>query len=342
MLGHIGKRSRLLCLALVSAAGFCTSAHAADLQPVSFRLDWLPAGYQAPYYLAQKKGWYEKAGLKVTMTDGNGSATAVQLAGVGQYDVSAAALSNMAIARSKGLPVISIAGFFRKGNIALIVPVDSPIHGPKDLKGKRIYYTTSAQEGPYIDTFLEAGGLKRDEVKLLNVAAAAKFTSYVSGDADGVFTNATALARVNDKRPSRIVLFSDFGINIPDFGLVTSTETLKKKGKVLGKLASVISGAWMYIVNGHQEEAIQALLEIRKNARLNPSIMRQQLKLSMPFLFTKATKDLPVGVQSASDWAAAIATLEKLNLVKPNTKPSDYFTNEYLDVDLIKSIGKSG
>jgi hypothetical protein len=33
--------------------------------------------------------------------------------------------------------------------------------------------------------------------------------------------------------------------------------------------------------------------------------------------------------------------MEKAKVIDPGTKPTDYFTNDYLDVDLIRKIGGS-
>ncbi len=44
-------------------------------------LDWTPWGAQAPFHLAQQKGWCKQAGLDVTLEDGNGSVTTVQIVG---------------------------------------------------------------------------------------------------------------------------------------------------------------------------------------------------------------------------------------------------------------------
>ena len=70
--------------------------------------------------------------------------------------------SAMAFARSKGMPVISIAGFFRKGDLGLLVPVDSPIKEPKDIKGKRLVYTAGSMEAPFLDAFFNKAGVTRD------------------------------------------------------------------------------------------------------------------------------------------------------------------------------------
>ncbi|HEX9461184.1 MAG TPA: hypothetical protein VGB82_01170, partial [Alphaproteobacteria bacterium] len=63
-----------------------------------------------------------------------------------------------------------------------------------------------------------------------------------------------------------------------------------------------------------------------------------QLKDSLPFLYTPASQKLPIGVQAESDWTEAIGVMERAKTIDPGSKAKDYFTNDYLDLDLIKSI----
>lgn len=331
-------------LATAFALSLCgQSASAADAaHTLTVRLDWLATGYQAPFFLAAEKGWFKKAGLDVSIQQGNGSATTVQLVGTGQFDVGHAALSNMAFGRSKGMPVVSIAGFFRKGDLALLVPVDSPIKAPSDAKGKKLVYTAGSLEAPFLDSFFAKGGLKREDAELLNVDASAKLSTYLSGTNDGVFSStAFTLALVN-KRPTRPVLFADFDLNLPGFGLVTTQAKLKEKGEALKAFASIVAGSWAYVLAGHEEEAVQATLKAREQDRLNPDSVRGQLKDALPFLYTSATEKQPIGVQAEADWASAISLMEKAKVIEPGSKPKDYFTNEYLDLNLVKSIAAGG
>jgi NitT/TauT family transport system substrate-binding protein len=313
-----------------------------EAHTLSVRLDWLATGYQAPFFLAAEKGWFKKAGLDVTIQQGNGSATTVQLVGTGQFDVGHAALSNMAFARSKGMPVRSIAGFFRKGDLALLVPVDSPIKAPSDIKGKKLVYTAGSLEAPFLDSFLAKGGIKREEVELLNVDASAKLSTYLSGTNDGVFSSTAFTLALVGKRPTRPVLFADFDLNLPGFGLFTTESMLKQKGEALKAFASIVAGSWAYVLAGHEDEAVQATLKAREQDRLNPASVRGQLKDSLPFLYTAATEKQPVGIQSEADWAAAISLMEKAKVIEPGSKPKDYFTNDYLDLNLIKSTAAGG
>ena len=326
----------IYCLLLLGRS----ASAADDMHTLSIRLAWLPSGYQAPFFLAEQKGWYKKAGIDVALTQGNGSATSVQLVGAGQYDAGEAALSDMAFARSKGMPLTSIADFLRKGDLVLLVAADSAIQSPSDLKGKTLIYSAGSLETPFLDAFFAAGGLARSDINLLNVDASAKMPSYISGKADGVFGTASfSIPLAAGKRASRPLLFADFGLALPSLGIVTTNARLKQKGPALRSFASIVAGAWTYILAGHEDEAISAIIATHPQDRLDEAMLREQLKVSMGFLYTAATEHEPIGVQSAADWAKAIAVLEEAKVVDPGTKPTDYFTNDDLDLDLIKSLG---
>ncbi len=307
------------------------------LTDLRLRLDWLPAGYQAPYYLAEKNGWFKEAGLKVDIVDGNGSSSALQLVRSGDYDAATASLSTMAVAKNKGLNVISIAGFFRKGDLTLMVPADSDTRKPSDIKGKKIGYTIGSLETPFIDAFLKRANLTRDDVRLINVDATAKTAMYVNGSSDGYFASALGVARVMKVRPSRNILFADYGLNLPGLGLVASEDRLRSKGAALRKLASVLAGSWAYVANGHAEEAVQAMLQQRQGV-MDVDIVREQLKSALQLLTTPSTQNLQAGFQADADWTSTIHALEDAELIGPNSRPGDYFTNDYLDEGLIKSL----
>jgi NitT/TauT family transport system substrate-binding protein len=326
-------------LALLLLAGRPGLA-ADDAHKLAVRLDWLTSGYHSPFYLAQAKEWFEKAGLDVTIEPGNGSATTIQLVNAGQYDVGEAALSNVAIARSKGMSVISIAGFFRKGDLALMVPNDSGINGPADLKGKRVIFSAGSFEGPFLEPFLAKGGLDRSQLQLLNIDPNTRLSTYSSGGADGLIGSPVGTGVViNAMRPSHPVLFADFGLNLPGFGLFTTQANLKAKGDALKKFASIVAGAWTYAMAGHEDEAVEAVMKLRAADRPKPEIILTQLKQSQPFLHTAASANLLIGVQTSVDWAAALKVMEDVKAIEPGTKPADIFTNDYLDQGMIKSLG---
>ena len=115
---HRGSASRVSRRGLLAGATAALSmpwvakARAADR--LTLRLDFTASGLHAPFYVGLKRGWFEKAGVDLYMEDGNGSNATVQLVGAGSFDVGLNSLAPMAVARSKGVPVTSVAGFVRK------------------------------------------------------------------------------------------------------------------------------------------------------------------------------------------------------------------------------------
>ena len=331
-----------LLLAGALAPGAAPASAADDAHTVKVRLSWITSGYQAPFYLAAEKGWYKKAGLDVSIEPGTGSVTTIQLVNGGKYDAGEANLSNMVLARRQGMAVTSIAGFFRTGDVCITVPQDSAIHGPGDLKGKKIIFTAGSFEGPFIDSFLAAGGLKRDQVEFVNMDVNARNPIYGDGRADGMFGSPVgSLIIINKLRPSRAILFADWGLNLPGFGIVVSEAGLKAKPEAMGAFASAVAGAWTYIAAGHEAEAVDAIMKARPDDRVDADDIKQQLHNSIPFLYSKATAGWPIGVQSEEDWKHTLAVMEKAGAIPPGSKPDEYYTNDYLDLKVIKALGSS-
>jgi NitT/TauT family transport system substrate-binding protein len=328
-----------LGLGMLPACGY--RALADDANTLAVTLEWLPLGNHSIFYLAAEKGWYKRAGLEVSISQGTGSNIAVQQVNAGQFDVGYAALSSMAFGRSKGMPLVSTCGLFRKGDMALIVPIESPIKSPADLKGKKLIATGGSFEAPFIDAFLAKGGLTRDQVELLNISTSTRMPMYIKGEVDGLFASPIgSLVMVEQSRPSRPVLFADFGLNIPSFGMFSTEAALKKKAAAIRAFNSIIAGTWTYVVAGHQEESIQAILKMRAQDRLDVKVLRKQLADSIPFLYSDATKDLPIGFQTEIDWAKALKAMEEGKVIPYGQKAKDYFTNDFLDSKLIKTIGE--
>lgn len=332
----IGSVARAMCV--VVAAGLAFGAHAQE--KIAVRLDWTPWGTHAPFHLAQQKGWFKEAGLDVELEDGNGSVTTVQIVGSGKFDVGHASLAPMMIARDKGLSVKAIANFLRKNDIGLLVPQGSGMKTPKDLKGKKLIFTAGSLEAPFLDAFLAAGGLKRDQVELLNVEAAAKTGTYLANRADGVFSTVPfVLPIVAANRASDAILFADYGLQFPSFGLFATEEKIKERGATLGKFASVVAGAWQYIYAGHQDEAVQAIIAARPQAKLDPKVLRGHIDALQPFFATPASRGQPIGTMAEADWTAAVKTMSDAQLLKSGGKPADFYTNSLLDAALINKVG---
>lgn len=336
------RASAFVFSAVMTVAAMISSvADATDTLRV--RLDWTPWGDQVPFHLAVKKGWYAKQGLDVQLEDGNGSVSTVQIVGNGAYDLGHASLATMAIARSKGLRVKAVAGFIRQNDIGLMIGKDTGVNSPKDLKGKKLTFTAGSLETPFLDRFIAAGGLTRNDLELTNVDAANKGTLYMSGRVDGAFSSAPFMQPIFDRqRPTVTIKFSDYGLEFPSFGLFATEATIAAKRDQIRKFASVTAGAWQYILNGHEAEGVQAIMEARPQAKLDAQVLLDQIKILRGLVSTPATAGKSMGIMADADWAKALDTLQQGKLMDRVEAPSAYYTNDFIDEKLLKEIADGG
>lgn len=334
----VGRRAVLAGGAAVAVAAV-PLRHARAAEKLTVRLDWITHGLQAPFFLAQERGWFADNGLDVSIEDGNGSATTVQLVAAGQFDVGFAALGPMALARAKGLDVISTAGFVPRGDTGFLVPKESGWTKPSDLIGKTIDYTAGSLEGPFMIPFFRKNNIPIDKLKLSNVAAAAKTSLYVEGKFDSTVTAVPyVLPLVAKSRPSTGILFADFGMNLPGAGIVVRASTLKARGPEIRRLTSIICAAFTYIYGGHMEQGAQAVLKYRPHAAESAAIMVEELTNYSHNAVTPNTKGLPLGMQTDKDWAGVIADMSSAKTIPASSKPAEFFTNAYIDKAMIKKL----
>jgi NitT/TauT family transport system substrate-binding protein len=267
----------------------------------------------------------------VDIKDGKGSIFTVQQIAANQADVGLAQLGSMTSAVANGLPVISIMAFTRKGDNGLVVARDSGINTLKDFKGKKLVSIAGGAVGPFIEPFLKAGGLTKSDVQMVIVDSSALASTYSSGAADGIVTIAGYfLPTVEKTRPSKAILFSDVGLNLPGYGLLVNKETLQKRPEVLRKIVEINQRAWTYIMAGHEAEATDAIVSQRAQLKPDRDSLLAQVKFYTKMFETPATKGKPIGWQAESDWQASIKVMTDAGVIKPGVKPSDLYTNQFI------------
>jgi NitT/TauT family transport system substrate-binding protein len=311
--------------------GIGPSGPAAAQDKLVVRLDFSPWGVQAAMHLAKNKGWFKDANLDVEVQDGRGSGNTVQLVNAGQADVGQVQVGLVGAARAQGATIKSIATFQRKTDLCILVDRDSPMTKVADLKGKTVVVFAASPWAPFIDLYLKSGGMTRDTVKVEFVDPAALWGTYTAKRADGLMSTVGSALPVAEKpRPSKCLLASDAGISFPSYGLVAREDTIAKKGDALKRLIKVEQKAWEHLKT-NIDDGVNAMIAERPDAKLNPDVLRGQIKLTLDYFDTPASAGKPIGWQAKEDWEAALKSLEAAGVVKPGTKADDYYTNALIE-----------
>ncbi|WP_140847351.1 ABC transporter substrate-binding protein [Paracoccus sp. FO-3] len=297
---------------------------------LTVRLDFSPWGSHAAMHLAQQQGWFKEAGLDVDVQDGRGSGNTLQLVNAGQVDVGQIQLGLVPAARQGGAKVKGIAGWDRRTDLCVLVDKDAPVEQIADLKGKKIVVFAASPWAPYIDTFLAAGGLDRNNTPIEFVDASALWGTYTSGRADGMMsTVASALPLAEAQRPSKCLTSDSADLFFPSYGLVASDDTIANRAEALEKLVAVQQRAWAEIAK-NPDLGVEAMQAQRPDAMLNPDVLREQIRLTVEYFDTPATQGKPLGWQADEDWEAALKGMERAGVVNPGWQVADYFTNDLI------------
>lgn len=148
------KKLSLLTTAAVMAFGVA-AAEAAD--KVTLQLKWVTQAQFAGYYVAQDKGFYEEAGLDVTIKPGGPDVAPPQVIAGGGADVIIDWMPSALASREKGVPLVNIAQIFKKSGMMLTCRKDSGIKSPADFKGRTLGVWFFGNEYPFLSWMAKLG-----------------------------------------------------------------------------------------------------------------------------------------------------------------------------------------
>jgi NitT/TauT family transport system substrate-binding protein len=139
-------RIRTLVAASVCLA-FAAGAQAQE--KFTYMTNWYAQAEHGGFYQAVATGIYKKYGLDVTVKMGGPQVNIMQLMAAGQADcIMGSSDLQMVIARSGGLPVVTVAASFQKDPQVLIAHDD--VNSFEEMKGKTILIAPSAQRGYWL------------------------------------------------------------------------------------------------------------------------------------------------------------------------------------------------
>ncbi len=147
---------RLALTAAVLALGLSANpASAAD--PVTLQLKWVTQGQFAGYYVAKDRGFYEEAGLDVTINPGGPDIAPPQVIAGGGADVIIDWMPSALASREKGVPLVNIAQPFKRSGMMLTCRKETGIASPEDLKGRTLGVWFYGNEYPFLSWMAKLG-----------------------------------------------------------------------------------------------------------------------------------------------------------------------------------------
>ena len=164
-----------LGLRIALAAGLLGALAApAAAQKITFTLNWVAGGDHAPYFYAQKLGWYKAAGIDVEFETGRGSAASAQKVGAGASQLGLSDMAVVLTARSKGAPLVALMNVYANSPQGLYWLKSSGITGVKDMVGKKIGNPPGDAARTMWPALAKANNIDPNSVTWVNIDANAK------------------------------------------------------------------------------------------------------------------------------------------------------------------------
>lgn len=270
----------LVTISFAGTVGF--SENNANLEKVDFRLNWIPQGNHAVYYVAKEKGWYEDVGLKVNIQRGSGSGDAVKYADVGKVDVAMADASTVAVSRAKGANVKIIAEVYVKSPFTVWARKSKGIKEPKDLAGHTIGAPAGDAQRVFFPAFAGAIGIDPDAVTWVNIGPGAKIQSLGAGSVDATVHYSDQLYLYRQAVGDDLVHFRwpEYGVNPYGKSLIANEETIKNKPEMLKKFLEASFRAYRWTIQ-NPEKAIEIERKFAPEAKKEQflAMLKESIKL---------------------------------------------------------------
>ncbi|CAM5415891.1 MULTISPECIES: ABC transporter substrate-binding protein [Streptomyces] len=254
-----------------SSDGDSPDAGASSGGITTVKLGLIPIVDVAPLYLGQKKGFFEKQGLKLEFTTAQGGAAIVPGVASGQFQFGFSNVTSLMVAQSNGVPVKAVAngiastGVRGKDFNGLMVKKDSPVKSAKELEGKKVAINTlkNINETAVRQAVRQAGG-DPDKVELVEMAFDQMPAALDQGQIDAacVVEPATATIRSQGGREIASPLI-DVAPELTVAMYFTSTQYAQQHPDVVEKFQDATAESLAY-AEAHPDEARQIVTTYTK------------------------------------------------------------------------------
>jgi len=273
-------------LVSVLSIGFVLGALSADLERITFRLNWIPAGEgdHAPFFVAKDLGFYEEVGLDVTIERGSGSADAVKLVEVGRADIGIADFVTTAVSRAKGAAIKIVAQYQVNSPFTIWSRRDLGITSLQDLAGHTLGSPPGDAQRIAFPAIAKVAGLDPESITWVNIHPGAKVQSLASGTVDATvhFIDQLYLYR-QAIGENNLVYFrwADYGVNPYGLAIIVSEETLANRPDVVRRFLDATFRGVRWTIQ-HPKEAIEIMQKYVPEVKIEPVLA--MLEVSIKYL----------------------------------------------------------
>jgi len=322
----------LVVLALTLALAACGEKSedvSGERQGFGLTLDFYPNPDHVGIYMAQKLGYFEEAGLDVSIDAPSDPAAPVKQVAAGRTDLAISYEPEVALAREQGLDVVAVGALVDRPLTSLIWLKQSGIKGVGDLKGKTIATAGIPYQDAFLKTILARANLTPDDVKSVNVGFGL-LPALVGGSAQAMLGGYSNVEGVDLRERGKAPVVTPVDqLGVPTYDelvFVANRNTLEEDPEKFRLfLAALQRGTEAAVEN--PGVATTAITEA--NPDLEPKLAAAEVKATLPLLGAR-TADQPYGYMDPKEWEAFAGWMRDNDLIGSLPQASELLDDSYL------------
>jgi putative hydroxymethylpyrimidine transport system substrate-binding protein len=324
----------LLALALgLAACGEKAEDSSTESQPLSLTLDFYPNADHAGIYMAQKLGYFEEAGLNVSIETPSDPSVPIRQVAAGRSDLAISYEPEVALANDRGLGVVAIAALVNRPLTSLIWLRKSGVKGVADLKGRTIATAGIPYQEAFLKTILSRVHLSPADVKEVNVGFGL-LPALIGGSAQamlGGYGNVEGVDLRQRGLDPTVTAVDKLGVPTYDeLVLVANRRKLEEEPERFRLFVAALERGTDAAVE-KPKAATKAVLEA--NHGLDPKLTEAQVEATLPLLAARSSGQ-PYGYMNPGQWRTFAGWMRDNGLISGLPAPAELLSNAYLSGEI--------
>lgn len=322
----------ILSFVLVLTLSSCASSDNNEKnQTITIVLDWTPNTNHTGIYVAQAKGYFEEAGLRVEIAQPPESgAEALVASGNAQFGVSFQDSLAPAFASNSPLPITAVAAIIQHNTSGIISRANEGIDTPKGLEGKKYATWDMDVEKATIRDVMKADGGNFDLVELIPSTVTDEVSALKSGSVDAIWIF-YGWAGVACEVAGLDTDYFEFADIDPVFDYYTpviigNNAWMNENPETAKAFLSALSKGYTYAVE-NPEDAADILMDCVPELKSNTKLVYESQKYLSKEYIADAER---WGEFDNERWSNFYKWLNENDLLETKINPEFGFTNDYL------------
>lgn len=243
-------------------------------QQITFSPQWTPQSQFAGYYAALENGYYDDAGLDVSIMHPTTSYSSMSMLKDGTSDIITCELIQAMMTADDEIKYVNLLQTTQHSTLVLISRAGA-VKRLSDLAGCRIgTWKVGFSEIPHMID--EEQHLDIEWIKLLN-----SLNLYIAGAIDATLAksyNELILFSMAGITPGSVLYFSEHGYDFPEDGLYVSEDFYRKNPEQCRKFAEASRKGWDWVRN-NRDEALDIVMKYVKEENIPTNRYNQKWML---------------------------------------------------------------